>query len=266
MNELRVFTLSMGGHRSPEDGVCLMEAAAMLAGEAHSDEPGCVDLCIAAMGRSLNDYATDEQRQTLLAELPYRVIGTRTDDPTIQRRRLEMFTTWAVHTLWRAGLNQQLQAGGWVAWPTLACQQMLRLLESLPRVPLMAADECWQLDVAEAPCGTGMLICRALTGMQQLSRGFVSRYDLDFVLRLWPHPLTTHNSHRALVVSGTEVLNRMIDLTMPHEPAYVDSRNSILQEVNHGKSDDCAGGASPCRHGLSGGSTAATYDGFAGRT
>lgn len=41
MNKLTIeqIELKAGGHRSPESGLCLLEAAAYLAGEKHSDHP-----------------------------------------------------------------------------------------------------------------------------------------------------------------------------------------------------------------------------------
>lgn len=73
---LRVFELSKGGHGSPQEGVCAMEAVAWLAGEAHTDQPKCTCRIVREMAVLLNDAASDEQRRRLVAYLP-RIIGSR---------------------------------------------------------------------------------------------------------------------------------------------------------------------------------------------
>ena len=52
-------------HDSPDDGVCVMELASMLAGEPFTDRPESVSPSLAALLRGLNDGLDDEQRQTL---------------------------------------------------------------------------------------------------------------------------------------------------------------------------------------------------------
>lgn len=49
-------TLAVGGHSSPHDDLCLLEATAFVAGVPHSDHPACVSPSIAALGR--RDHAT----------------------------------------------------------------------------------------------------------------------------------------------------------------------------------------------------------------
>jgi len=68
--------LKRGAHREPEDGMCVMELASVLAEEEFSDAPDCVDPTIAAYLRALNDRIPIRQRQRLG---PYarRVLGTR---------------------------------------------------------------------------------------------------------------------------------------------------------------------------------------------
>jgi hypothetical protein len=71
------FVLKYGSHNTPDAGMCLMEAVAFVAGEPHSDSPRCASPKLAAIGRSLNDRYTDDERQ-LLAPLIPRLVGTRT--------------------------------------------------------------------------------------------------------------------------------------------------------------------------------------------
>jgi hypothetical protein len=84
--DLPTVRLEPGSHRSPEDGVCVVELASMVAGEPFSDRPDCVCEVIAAYLRAWNDRAGYFQRQRLL---PYttRVIGSCADRATTRRRR-----------------------------------------------------------------------------------------------------------------------------------------------------------------------------------
>src|SRR5690606_12434912 len=68
--------LDSGAHPDREQGVCLMEAVAWVAGEPHSDHPRCVDVALAAYGRTLNDLLRDDERQLLVPLIPM-LIGTR---------------------------------------------------------------------------------------------------------------------------------------------------------------------------------------------
>ena len=106
-------TLGAGGHASPEDGVCVMEMASILAGEEFGDSPACVSPVIATFLRSWNDGMGDEDRQKLK---PYaaRVIGTRTTDAD-EETRAWMATDWLVRVqtpawLRLAGLTAEAQS------------------------------------------------------------------------------------------------------------------------------------------------------------
>jgi hypothetical protein len=57
--------LSRGRHISPEDGVCVMELASMLAGVPFTDHPASVCRVIAAVLRGCNDRFDDGTRQCL---------------------------------------------------------------------------------------------------------------------------------------------------------------------------------------------------------
>ncbi len=79
--------LRRGGHTTRDDGMCLLEAAAWLAGETHSDKPECVCPTIASFGRNWNDsLRTDEERTRLLAPLLPHMIGTATGGADRERR------------------------------------------------------------------------------------------------------------------------------------------------------------------------------------
>jgi hypothetical protein len=78
--------LEFGSHDSPDDGVCIVELASMLAGEPFSDRPSCVCPVIAAYLRGWNDRLGHRDRQRLV---PYaqRVVGSRADRATTALRR-----------------------------------------------------------------------------------------------------------------------------------------------------------------------------------
>lgn len=77
--------LSRGSHRSPDQGVCVMELASMLAGERFSDRPRSVSPVIRGFLRTYNDALDDARRQDLYAYAA-RVVGTRAPRP-VERAR-----------------------------------------------------------------------------------------------------------------------------------------------------------------------------------
>lgn len=85
--------LEPGSHRSPRDGVCLLELTSILAREEFSDRPRCVCKVVAAFLRSWNDRSSHAGRQRLR---PYatRVIGSRARRG-ITRRRRDICLIWA---------------------------------------------------------------------------------------------------------------------------------------------------------------------------
>lgn len=68
--------LTAGSHASPDDAICLMEAAAYLAREQHSDQPICVSEVLGEIGRGLNDTLPHADRQRLIPLIP-ELLGTR---------------------------------------------------------------------------------------------------------------------------------------------------------------------------------------------
>ena len=67
---LDTLILAKGGHDSPDDGACLLEAASMLAGEPFGDMPVCVSPVLIAYGQGLNDALPDDKRQLLKPYVP----------------------------------------------------------------------------------------------------------------------------------------------------------------------------------------------------
>jgi hypothetical protein len=96
---LPTIVLASGNHDKPEDGMCLLEAAALFAGEKFDDSPACVDPVIAAFGRAWNDgMRSDEEREQLKQYIPL-IVGTR-GTQELSEKRAWMATDWLirVHT------------------------------------------------------------------------------------------------------------------------------------------------------------------------
>src|ERR687883_108542 len=53
--DLESLRLAPGSHRSPREGVCVVELASLIGGESFSDRPRCVCPVIAAFLRSFNE-------------------------------------------------------------------------------------------------------------------------------------------------------------------------------------------------------------------
>ena len=75
LDQLEALTLDSGAHASFEQGACIMEAAAWVAGETFSDHPKCVCPVIGAFLRAWNDGVDNDFRQRLKPYIPL-VIGT----------------------------------------------------------------------------------------------------------------------------------------------------------------------------------------------
>jgi hypothetical protein len=82
--DLDTLVLRSGTHVSASDGVSLMEAVSILAGEPWSSSPGCTSPVIAAYARGLNDSLLDDERQLLKAYIPRLV---RTAEPDLELGR-----------------------------------------------------------------------------------------------------------------------------------------------------------------------------------
>ncbi len=103
--------LKHGGHKSPDEGLCLMEAVAFMAGERHSDKPVCACTVWAAFGRRLNDadWPSDEARTKALLPVARLLVGTRDPDKE-QARAFQLadlaVRRWAPMALDKAGLSE----------------------------------------------------------------------------------------------------------------------------------------------------------------
>ena len=87
--------LLRGRHSSPDDGVCVMELASMLAEEPFSDHPQSVCPVIGGFLRAYNDRLDDHWRQDLYAYAA-KAVGTRSTIE-VERRRAQMCREWLRH-------------------------------------------------------------------------------------------------------------------------------------------------------------------------
>jgi len=72
--------LSRGKHSNPSRGACFMEYTSILAGEAFTDAPRCVDPELASVLRSVNDNTPNAERARLVPLLG-RAIGLAVERP-----------------------------------------------------------------------------------------------------------------------------------------------------------------------------------------
>ncbi len=85
--------LAPGRHRGPDDDVCVMELASMLAGEPFTDYPKSVCPTVSALLRAYNDALGSDERQDLFRYASASV-GTRAGTE-LQERRAQFALAWA---------------------------------------------------------------------------------------------------------------------------------------------------------------------------
>jgi len=103
--DFRTFTFGTGSHDTRENGMCVMEAVAYVAGEEHSDSPKCACPVISAFMRTWNDSIDDDaRRRELLSPFIFRLPGTKADAET-ELKRSWMAFDWLVRELLPAFLE-----------------------------------------------------------------------------------------------------------------------------------------------------------------
>lgn len=131
--------------------MCVMEAVALVAGEAWGDHPRCASAVIGALLRALNDAGPEDARQALKAVVPW-VIGTSASDAD-ELTRSWMILDWHVRIVPSAWLelagrtteSEALIGVGEVCNPTT----LSLLLAALPAART-AARASYQAVAAEA--------------------------------------------------------------------------------------------------------------------
>lgn len=74
--------LSRGAHANPDEGACLMEYVALLAGQPFSDRPRCTHPLLARIARRVNDISSEAARSEL-APLAPQLVGTASGHPGV---------------------------------------------------------------------------------------------------------------------------------------------------------------------------------------
>jgi hypothetical protein len=125
MHERHNIRLTAGQHSGPGDGLCLMEAVALFAGERHGDWPASVCPVLIEFGRVLNDAMPDRWRTDLLLPLVPALVGTRdpqsdscgTTSTGLERKRAAALLAWCVNRLdaITGGCTAELHARGALA-------------------------------------------------------------------------------------------------------------------------------------------------------
>jgi hypothetical protein len=105
------------------DAACLMTASNMLIGRgADGDQNGCVCPIITAFIIPTNDDIPEALLGELYGPLLYEILGTRTDDFEVMKRRAYVFTDWS----FRTALPLYLRV--------LGCEREAAALESLDEI------------------------------------------------------------------------------------------------------------------------------------
>jgi hypothetical protein len=127
--------ISRGRHTRPDDGVCVMELASMLAGERFTDHPASVCPVIGSFLRAYNDLVDHGRRQGLY-ELASLVVGSRAS-ATVTRARADRLTAWALQRRRSHWSRRFLPA----RWRTIGLEEWVPLyavapyaIRSIPRV------------------------------------------------------------------------------------------------------------------------------------
>lgn len=124
LSQLEALKLEHGSHPDREDGMCVMEAVAWLAGEDHSDAPSCVSPVIRRFLIALNDRYQEEDRQRLKVLIPL-VVGTV--NPALEEQRRWMLVDWALRTAapdWLRHLGMTSEADTLAALPEITSREV----------------------------------------------------------------------------------------------------------------------------------------------
>ena len=116
------YRLSRGRHKDPGTGTCLMELAALRAGEPWSDRPACVHPVLAAVARGVNDRTSDEGRDQLMSMVPWltgTVSGTVGAGLAAAARLVRLCTSAALEAGPPIGARHELAAAHRLAWHIL---------------------------------------------------------------------------------------------------------------------------------------------------
>lgn len=164
-------TLTFGSHKTSEEGVCLLEACALIAGEAHTDHPVCVCPVLSAFLRKVNDLAfhDDEARTQVLLPLVESLISSRASEE-VERARAYLL----IDSVLREMLPLSLAHYGFNEESALFSTLPALTPENLTTVKAQYEAAFRKIDINERPdhlSGLLVIILRAtLGGMKALSQ------------------------------------------------------------------------------------------------
>ena len=161
LEEIAALPLSSGQHSGIEDGMCVMEAVAYVAGEPWSDRPACACPVISAFMRSWNDaLPTDEDRDRLLRPLIATLVGTRST-PEVEQRRTTMAADWMIRVqtpAWLRLAHLDSQAAALESLPEITdpaqCPSLMPTLNAARRDATAAESAAWSAAVSAAVSAT----------------------------------------------------------------------------------------------------------------
>ncbi|MCO1435415.1 hypothetical protein L0Z13_11770 [Burkholderia multivorans] len=163
IEDLETLTIHHGGHKSPDEGHCLLEVVSMFAGEQFSDSPKCVDPILAQFGRSWNDGMRSDEERAQLKIYITRLPGTN-KGPELSQKRGWMAMDWIVRTYCAAwlALNPRLahHADALKALPPITCVADLQAAQPKLDAAKKGAATAW--DAARA---AALAAARAAAGV-----------------------------------------------------------------------------------------------------
>ena len=142
--DIKALLLASGSHRSPEEGMCVMELCSYLAHEPFSDHPQCASPVISAGLRSWNDSLDDDARQ-MLKPLAQRLIGTAAP-AHIEAQRAWMAVDWLIRVYtpaWLELAKLQREADGLKALPEITDAGSLEAAKPLIAAAKQSAQVRW---------------------------------------------------------------------------------------------------------------------------
>ena len=210
--DFKTFQFGSGAHDSREDGLCVMEAVAYVAGEPHSDRPKCASPVLSAFCRSWNDgLPSDAERNKWLAEFVWRLPGT-VASAEIELRRSEMCIDWLVREYLPAFLDLteclQSHAEDLRGLPELRCDNFDLA------VPVVVAAG----DAAGTAAGTAAWdAARAAAWDADRAAAWTAAWDADRAAAWDAAWDALSPTVETLKQSARDLLDRMVRLTEPQE-------------------------------------------------
>jgi hypothetical protein len=236
--------LSKGNHESPNEGMCIMECVAYIAGEAHTDHPKCASPVCTSYAIRVNDKSTSKQRDTL-TKFVLRLAGSKNDELEVER--FLILLNAATHKFLPFVYRQHGHAAFAVAAEsipavkdpstfTFALSKLNELLQALAKSDNYS---CKSVSNASKEATTllfrVMMMLQAQDGKLEFVRGVVKPLavqSLFTVLTAYNH-LFMHNDEFEL---HCEVLDEMLKLTDEKQYEAVPEKLSELQNItkDHG--------------------------------